>query len=406
MDSGGVQGGVEPAPAAGARRPGLDRAALRMAAEDQAILAAQARSLDHAAIGQPHLGAGCEIQAGLDRALVAERDAEPGIGAEQASFADGDDLLAAAGERAHDRRSAADVRAVADHHPGADAALDHGSSERAGVEVAEALMHDRGALAEMRAEAHAVGVGDAHAARHDIVGHARELVDGVHQQRRAGRPVGQARRLEMLGVDRALAGPADIVEQPEDAIEAQAVRPDLAGGDKVQAQVDVMRIDRLVAEVADEGRDHGARARRSRAAGLGAQRGAQSADRLEVGVAPAVGEEGSEGHQQPFEALAIEQVAARTARMPDQVGEHRGRAGILRQVQGRIPGVEDARSLRDAAEGRDADREGGGTGVAAAALDRGDQLLEGVMAHGRIVRRWGKRQLPRSRPPGPAQLVT
>ena len=49
--------------------------------------------------------------------------------------------------------------------PARDAALDHRRAERAGVEVDEALVHDRRALGQVRAEPHAVGVGDAHAGR-------------------------------------------------------------------------------------------------------------------------------------------------------------------------------------------------------------------------------------------------
>ena len=112
-----------------------------------------------------HLGAAGDVEARLDDAVVAERDAEPGVGAEQAALADRDDLLAAAGQRAHDRRAATDVGAVADHHARGDAALDHRRAERAGVEVDEALVHDRRARRQVRAEAHPVGVGDPHARR-------------------------------------------------------------------------------------------------------------------------------------------------------------------------------------------------------------------------------------------------
>ena len=81
----------------------------------------------------------------LDDAFVAEADADAGFGAEQAALADRDLILAAARQRAHDRRSAADVAAVADDHAGRDAAFDHRRAERAGVEVDEPLVHHRGA---------------------------------------------------------------------------------------------------------------------------------------------------------------------------------------------------------------------------------------------------------------------
>ena len=95
------------------------------------------------------------------------------------------DLVAATGQRAHDRRAATDVGAVADDDAGADAALDHRRAERAGVVVDEALVHDRRAGREVRAEAHPVGVGDAHAGRQHVVDHPRELVDAEDLHRAA-----------------------------------------------------------------------------------------------------------------------------------------------------------------------------------------------------------------------------
>ena len=135
------------------------------------------RGLDDLAVRQRDARAAGHVQAGLDDAVVAERDAEAGVGAQQAALADRDDRRAAARQRAHDRGAAADVRAVADDDAGRDPPLDHRRAERAGVEVDEALVHDRRALGEVGAEPHAVGVGDPHARRRDVVGHARELVD-------------------------------------------------------------------------------------------------------------------------------------------------------------------------------------------------------------------------------------
>ena len=106
----------------------------------------------------------------------------PAFGAEQAALADRDLLRAAARQRAHDRGAATDVAAVADDHARPRSGPRPSTAERAGVEVAEALVHHRGAGGEVGAEAHAVGVGDAHAGRHDVVGHPRELVEAVHRQ--------------------------------------------------------------------------------------------------------------------------------------------------------------------------------------------------------------------------------
>ena len=114
------------------------------------------------------------------------------------------DLLAAAGERTHDRRAAADVAAVADDDPGGDPAFDHRGAERAGVEVDEALVHHGGAGGQVRAEADPVGVGDAHAARRHVVDHPRELVDAVDRQpaARPARSPAAARRPDPAGTGR------------------------------------------------------------------------------------------------------------------------------------------------------------------------------------------------------------
>ena len=103
----------------------------------------------------------------------------PALAPSRQRSADRDDLLAAAGQGAHDRGAAADVGAVADDDAGADPALDHRGAERAGVEVHEPLVHDGGALGQVRAEADPVGVGDPHAGGDHVVGHPRELVDAV-----------------------------------------------------------------------------------------------------------------------------------------------------------------------------------------------------------------------------------
>ena len=89
--------------------------------------------------------------------------------------------------------------------------------ERAGVEVDEALVHDRRALGQMRAQPDAVGVGDAHAGRHHVVDHARELVDAVHRELLAARRRPPGARLELVGGDRPGARPGDVREQTEDA---------------------------------------------------------------------------------------------------------------------------------------------------------------------------------------------
>ena len=134
--------------------------------------------------------------------------------------------------------------------PGADAALDHRGAERAGVVVDEALVHDGRALGEVGAEADAVGVGDPHARRDDVVDHPRELVDAVAPT--AARPAARKRSrtaASVGGVDRAGARPGDVRQHAEDAVEVGA----RAGGqpvrEQVQAQVGVGGVGRGRREV-------------------------------------------------------------------------------------------------------------------------------------------------------------
>ena len=159
------------------------------------------RALTTVAVGQRHARAGGDVEAGLDHAVVAERDARPALAPSRQRSPSETISRAAAGQRAHDRGAAADVRAVAHHDAGRDAALDHRGAERAGVEVDEALVHHRRALGEVGAEPHAVGVGDPHARRDDVVRHARELVERGDDERLAGgaeaQPdLGQRRRVD------------------------------------------------------------------------------------------------------------------------------------------------------------------------------------------------------------------
>lgn len=130
---------------------------------------------------EKHFGACSDVEAGLDDAVVAQRDAAAGIGAEQAALAQRDDVLAAAGQGAHDRCAATDIGAVINGDASGNAALNHGSAERASVEVHEALMHHGGAICQVRAKSDAVGVTDAHARGNHIVDHAWELVDAINR---------------------------------------------------------------------------------------------------------------------------------------------------------------------------------------------------------------------------------
>ena len=193
----------------------------RVAQEQQPVAPDSSLALTPGAVGQRDLGAGGDVEPGLDDAVVAEGDADAGVGAEQAALADADALGAAAGQGAHDRGAGADVGAVTDDDTLHDPALDHGRAQRAGVEVAEALVHDRGAAGQVGAEPHPVGVGDPHAGRHDVVGHPGELVDPEHLHRaRLAQP--QPGALEALDGAGAGVGPHDVGQHAEDAVEVDA----------------------------------------------------------------------------------------------------------------------------------------------------------------------------------------
>src|SRR6266542_4256233 len=117
-------------------------AGLAVADEEQVVLTGELLGLDDAAVGQFDRHAGGDVEAGFDGAVVAQADADAGVGADQRPLANTDHLRATARERAHDGGTPANVAAVADDHALADAAFDHGFTEGAGIEVGEAFLHD------------------------------------------------------------------------------------------------------------------------------------------------------------------------------------------------------------------------------------------------------------------------
>src|ERR1700722_9558738 len=104
------------AQAAPRARPGddLDRPADAVAPEQEPGLPAQVSCLGPLAVGERDDRAGRQVEPGLDDAVIAQRDAKSRVGAQQAPLADRDDLLAAAGQGALDRRAAADVASPVD----------------------------------------------------------------------------------------------------------------------------------------------------------------------------------------------------------------------------------------------------------------------------------------------------
>ncbi|GAA3108259.1 hypothetical protein GCM10020254_62750 [Streptomyces goshikiensis] len=89
----------------------------------------------------------------------------------------------------------------------------------------------------------------------DVVRHPRELVDrGDLEVQALGAGV-QADGLDLVDRDRAQGGPGDVGQQAEDAVQVLAVRLDQAVAEQVQAQVRVVRVQRLVLQGGDHRTD-------------------------------------------------------------------------------------------------------------------------------------------------------
>ena len=94
----------------------------------------------------------------------------------------------------------------------------------------------------MRAQADAIGVGDAYARGQHVVDHPRELVDAVDGDRSVGAKA-KAGGLESLDGTRTGGGPHHVAEQPEDAFDREPMRRDEAVREQVQPEIDVGGID-------------------------------------------------------------------------------------------------------------------------------------------------------------------
>src|SRR5690554_3489191 len=137
----------------------LDASILGVATQQQVVLAGQlagSHDLDLLTliVEQGDLGSGSQVEAGLNGAAVAQRNADAGIGADQAAFAHLDDDVAAAGEGTHGGAAAAEIRALADQHARRDTAFDHAGAFGAGIEIDEAFMHHGGAFTKVGAQAY------------------------------------------------------------------------------------------------------------------------------------------------------------------------------------------------------------------------------------------------------------
>src|SRR3954453_2436952 len=119
-----VERGVEPFPCDGSGDR-LHRAGLAVASIEPPAGTAELARFDDLAVRHLDQRAGGDVQPGFDDTFIPEADADAGFSAQQAALADGHLILSPPGQRAHDRRTTADVAAVADDDTGGDAALDH-----------------------------------------------------------------------------------------------------------------------------------------------------------------------------------------------------------------------------------------------------------------------------------------
>src|SRR5690554_1987431 len=220
----------------------LHRAGQAVATEQQVILAGQVAGFDDfyqvvIVVQQVHLGAGGDVQACFNRAAVAQRDADAGVGAQQAVFAYGDDDVTAARQGAHSGAAATQVGALADDHAGGDAPFDHAGAFGTGVEVDETFVHDGSAFAHVGAQTNPGGVGDAHALGYHVVGHLRELVYRFHFEGAAFNTGLQLTLRQLVQVDGTFVGPGQVRQQAENTVQLQGVGPGQAMGNQVQLQV-------------------------------------------------------------------------------------------------------------------------------------------------------------------------
>src|SRR5690554_3092187 len=201
----------------------LHRAGQAVATEQQVILAGQVAGFDDfyqivIVVQQVHLGAGGDVQASFNRAAVAQRDTDAGVGAQQAVFAYGDDDVTAARQGAHRGAAATQVGALADDHAGGDAAFNHAGAFGTGVEVDETFVHYGSAFTHVCAQTNPRCVGDAHALWDHVIGHLRELVYRFHFQGAAFNTGLQLTLRQLVQVDGTFVGPGQVRQQAKNEI--------------------------------------------------------------------------------------------------------------------------------------------------------------------------------------------
>lgn len=177
------------------------------------------------------LRAGRDVETCFDDAVIAERNAQPRICAEQTAFANRNALRSTARQSSHDGCATADVGPITDHNALRDAPLNHRCAECSGVEVHEALVHHNGARREVGAKSNARCIRDAHAFRRDVIGQSRKAVDTLRLN--AGAQQCRPQLIKISRVHGPRVRPHHVLELPEDALEIDGV----GGNEQVREQV-------------------------------------------------------------------------------------------------------------------------------------------------------------------------
>ena len=227
-------------PVAGARSRASTAPVTELRRKSSTLLAPDSsRALTTRAVRQRHLGAGGDVEPGLDHAVVAEAMPMPALAPSRQRSP-----ILTRSVPPPDRVPMIEAPPPMSEPsptttPCDDAALDHRGAERAGVEVAEALVHDGGAGGEVGAEADPVGVGDAHARS---ARRSRSSAGTCRRRRPAtGRRPRRRSRVALEAVDRRRGRrwSRRRWQHAEDAVEVDRVGLHQAVREQVQAQVGV-----------------------------------------------------------------------------------------------------------------------------------------------------------------------
>jgi len=100
-------------------------------------------------------------------------------------------------------------------------------------------VHDGRAFAQVGPQPYPRGVGDAHSGRDHVIHHFGKFIHAIHRQGGAFEACGQLAPGQLLQINGTLAGPGNIGQNTEHAVEHQIVGFDQAVGQQMQFEVDL-----------------------------------------------------------------------------------------------------------------------------------------------------------------------